>query len=196
MEHRTRIRRIALALLLTAVSPAVRAQTAPGLADFQAGRVAEAVSAWNAAATAGDATAALYLGVMYDTGFGVPADRDQAMRWYRAAADAGNATAMFNLAVLYDGHRPSGAGPDQAIPWYLKAAQNGVGRADYNLGLIYEGGDGVPIDRARAITFYTAAARHGVPANRRRRASTMFVATSECSTVPPVIATAWMPSNS
>jgi TPR repeat protein len=58
------------------------------------------------AADQGDADAQFNLGVMYDTGRGVPQDDAEAERWYRLAADQGDANAQSNLGVMY--HRQPG----------------------------------------------------------------------------------------
>ena len=46
-----------------------------------------------ALAEQGDAGAQVLLGMMYDTGAGVPEDDTEAVRWYRLAADQGHASA-------------------------------------------------------------------------------------------------------
>lgn len=46
--------------------------------------------------------AQLDLGFMYDNGYGVPQDYQEAIAWYRRAADQGNDRAQYNLAHIYD----------------------------------------------------------------------------------------------
>ena len=41
------------------------------------------------------------LGVMYETGKGVPVDDTQAATWYRKAADQGHPSAQFSLGLMY-----------------------------------------------------------------------------------------------
>ena len=139
-------------------------QVEAGLTDFQHARFAEAQAAWRQAARAGDPRGALYLGVMYDSGVGLPRDWQQAMQWYRQAAAQGSTVAAFNIGVLYDGG--FGVAPDrfQAAAWYEKAASAGFGRAEYNLAMLYETGDGVPRDPRRALALYRSAAAHGIAA--------------------------------
>ena len=57
------------------------------------------VEALRLAAEQGDAGAQLNLGLMYDAGEGVIADRAEALRWYRLAADQGNAGAQTMLGA-------------------------------------------------------------------------------------------------
>ena len=52
-------------------------------------------------AKAGIALAQYNLGLMYDTGNGVPKDAVQAVSWYRKAAEQGYASAQNNLGLMY-----------------------------------------------------------------------------------------------
>ena len=154
----------AAGLLLALPGLPARADTASGLADFQNGRFAEAFQQWTAAAAAGDARGALFVGVLYDTGLGVGQSYPQALDWYRRAADAGNATGMFNVGVMHDAGRGVPPDPAQAASWYERAAAKGFGRAEYNLGLLYQAGTGVRASRTRAIQLFKRAADHGITA--------------------------------
>jgi TPR repeat protein len=157
---------LALACLFDASS--VRAEANSGLRYFQAGQFAEAFENWSRSAMSGDASSALYVGVLYDTGLGVRQDFVQAREWYRRAADNGNAVAMFNLAVMYDSGRGGPPDLESAAYWYTKAAEKRFGRAEYNLATMYEAGLGVARDRGRAIRLYRAAARDGIAAAAKR----------------------------
>jgi TPR repeat protein len=158
---------VAAGSLAMAPHPA-RADTAAGLAQFGAGRFAEAVVSWRDAAEAGDATAALYLGALNDTGVGVPQDFGQALDWYKRAGAAGNVVGMFDAAVMYDAGRGTPANLAIAAQWYAMAAAKGYGRAEYNLAMLRETGAGVPADREQAVRLYRAAAGHGVDAARMK----------------------------
>ena len=129
------------------------------------------MAAWRQAAEQGDPAASLYLGVLYDTGFGVAQDPAQALSWYRRGAERGNPTAMLNAAIMVDAGRGTAADPAAAIPLYRQAAEAGSGRAAYNLGLLYDGGIGVPADRTQALRFFRQAAKDGVAAGRTRLGS-------------------------
>ena len=142
-----------------------------GLSDFAQGRFAEAYQDWRAAASAGDARGALYVGVLYDSGLGVVQDEVAAMAWYRRAAERGSAAGMFNVGVLYDSGLGVPRDPEQAAAWYDRAAALGFPRAEYNLALLYESGTGVPRDPARARALFHKAAEHGLTAARIHLAS-------------------------
>ena len=167
---------LAIVLSAAGVSDSVQA----GLADFRQGRFAEAFDDWQQADAAGDPRGALYLGVLYDTGFGVAKDPAQARVWYRRAAEAGSVAGAFNLAIMND----AGVGGPQdlaeAAAWYARAAKSGYGRAEYNLASLYETGSGVPRNRNRAIDLYARAAAHGITAARSHLA-----ALGQASRVPP-----------
>ena len=141
-----------------------RADAVPGLTLFEAGQLAEATRSWRLAADEGDATAALYLGVLYDTGLGVSRDAAQALFWYKRAASNGSVPAMFNVGVLYDAGLDGTPDPAAAAAWYQRAAAQGFGRAEYNLALLYESGTGVQLNRRRAALLFRAAASHGIAA--------------------------------
>jgi len=77
----------------------------------------------------GDDTAALTLGMAYETGRGVPQNCKEAARWVQVAADDGNAAAEYNLGLRYlsgDGVREDRA---EARKWIEAASQQGYARA-------------------------------------------------------------------
>ncbi len=73
------------------------------------------------AALAGDASAALNLGIMHGQGRGVPRDSLEAMRWFRLAARRGNGRACYNLRLYYDTGILGKTSPRQALGWYRRA---------------------------------------------------------------------------
>ncbi|MDB5396723.1 MAG: SEL1-like repeat protein [Rhodospirillales bacterium] len=146
--------------------PAKSASGTTGLNYFRAGQYAEALENWQAGALAGDATAALYLGMMYDTGQGVTQSSNDALNWYRAAADEGNPVGSFNVGVMYDAGLGVDHNPSEASRWYANAAEMGHGQAAYVLALIYETGAGLPQDLAQANHYFRLAAELGIAAAR------------------------------
>ena len=70
----------------------------------------EAVKWFRLAAEQGDAEAQINLGVMYETGRGVPKDDKEAVKWYRLAAEQGDADAQFNVGVMH--HNGTGVPQD------------------------------------------------------------------------------------
>ena len=55
-----------------------------------------------ALAEQGDAEAQNNLGIMYDSGDGVPEDDAEAVRLFRLAAEQGDGEAQYNLGLMYD----------------------------------------------------------------------------------------------
>jgi TPR repeat protein len=108
-------------------------------------QVAEDPAMLQAAARSGLADAQIALGNAYRTGAGVPADLEEALRWYRLAADQGSAPGQCAVGMMYD----QGLGVLQNIAeakaWYTKAARQGDARAQFNLGnMIRQGRGGAP----------------------------------------------------
>jgi TPR repeat protein len=137
-----------------------------GLSLFRAGRYAEALLAWQDAAAAGNVNAALYVGMMYDTGKGVPQSYKEALSWYRMAAEKGSVEGYYNVGVLYDAGIGVNEDTAEASEWYSQAAAKGSGRAAFNLALLFEKGDGVPRDDASAARYFKQAERLGIAAAR------------------------------
>ncbi len=115
------------------------------------------------AALAGDSGAAYEIAMRYAEGRGVPANFEEAARWYERAAAKGLAPAQFRYASLLE--KGQGVRKDlaQARKLYLAAAAKGNAKAMHNLAVLYaEGIEGKP-DYATAAQWFTKAAQHGVP---------------------------------
>jgi localization factor PodJL len=115
------------------------------------------------AAAAGDAAAAYEIATRFAEGRGVPANLDEAARWYERAASKGLAPAQFRYASLLEKGQGVKKDLGQARKLYLAAAAKGNAKAMHNLAVLYaEGIDGRP-DYATAAQWFTKAAQHGVP---------------------------------
>ena len=132
---------------LLALSPAARAQQAPGAERCTADTAPEA---------------ALRLGIARDAGIDGVQDPGKAAECYRRAATAGNTQAQLGLAALYRSGRGVPRDPDQARHWYEKAAEQGDGRAAYALGTMFETGNGVPKHLPTALHWYHVALDRGM----------------------------------
>jgi len=126
------------------------------VATYQRGDDATALSHWHPLAEQGDADAQFRLGVMYESGQGVPRSDAEAIKWYRKAAEQDDAVAQFNLGIMYaKGVSPNHA---EAALWYRRAADYGLAGAQFNLGMMYGGGEGVPQDYVQAHMWLNLAA--------------------------------------
>ena len=83
---------------------------------------ATALKIWLPEAKAGDPTAMVYVGEIYEKGLGVVADYQLAQHWYLKAAELGDTRAQINLGYLYE----SGLGVERdlttAMKWYRRAS--------------------------------------------------------------------------
>ena len=77
-----------------AMLPGLLLSQRPGRA---AGDSAQASKWFREAAEQGDPAAQFNLGVLYETGQGVPQNYAEAVKWYHAAAEQGEPQAQFNL---------------------------------------------------------------------------------------------------
>ena len=114
-----------------------------GYSAAQSGGFATALREWTPLAEQGNADAQYNLGVIYDTGQGVPQNNKTAVKWYRLAAEQGGSFAQLNLGVMY----ANGQGVPQdyktAVKWYRLAAEQGDADAQFGLGFMYALGRGV-----------------------------------------------------
>jgi localization factor PodJL len=115
-----------------------------------------------AQAEAGDAKAALALGLKYANGEGSGPDDAQAMRWLLKAAQAGEAVAQYRLGTFYEKGRGVDADPNQAIHWYSEAAKAGNRKAMHNLAVAYANGTGGRKNLSEAVRWFQTAAELGM----------------------------------
>jgi uncharacterized protein len=109
------------------------------------------------------AEAQFYLGVMYDGGFGVAPNYQEAVRWYTQAAEGDEPAAQFNLALMYEHGHGVTQDYQKAVRWYRSAAHGGNLTAQLILATMYEQGNGVLQDYAQAMEWYRKAAEAGNP---------------------------------
>ncbi len=87
-------------------------------AAHQRGDYATVARELRSLAEQGDAKAQAHLGVMYETGLGVPQDYAEAVKWYRKAAEQGIAKAQYNLGFMYANGRGVSQDHVQAHMWF------------------------------------------------------------------------------
>ena len=128
--------KVALAISLAFVSFPAQSKAQnfdTGLAAFQKGDYATALREWRPLAEQGHAAAQANLGVLYDSGTGVPQNYSKAASWYRAAAEQGNVRAQRGLGWIWVRHLSFSETHRQtyitAHMWLNIAAGNGDDRA-------------------------------------------------------------------
>ena len=131
-----------------------RAKAAAGLRD-------EAVTLYKEASDRGDLRAMVSLGLLYDTGDGVPKDPARALELYARAASLGSADGAINYAVaLFKGDHVAKDVP-RALKLLDQASQGGSAIATFNLGVLAQ--QGAYGSRADALPLFQRAAREGEP---------------------------------
>jgi localization factor PodJL len=114
------------------------------------------------AALAGDPAAAYEVAMRFVEGRGVPANLEEAARWYERAARKGLAPAQFRYASMLEKGQGVKKNLSAAHKLYVAAAAKGHAKAMHNLAVLYaEGAEGAP-DYANAAQWFRKAAEHGV----------------------------------
>ena len=109
-----------------------------GMAAFNRGDYATALSMWRPLAAQGNAVAQFVLGFMYRNGQGVVQDYKEAVRLYRLAAAQGVAEAQFNLGVMYRMGQGVVEDSKETVRLYQLAADQGNASAQYSLALMLD----------------------------------------------------------
>lgn len=129
-----------------------------GLAAYDAGDYAKAMSIWLPLAEKGDVPAQRGVGKLYEKGRGVDRDFAKAIRWYRPAAEKGDAESQYRLSVGYGYGLGIKKDEATAMMWLRKAAEGGQKRAQKSLAQGYQDGlFGLPHDPEKAKYWYDKA---------------------------------------
>ena len=128
----------------------------------------EAANWYRKAAGQGNAEGQFFLGVMYDSGYGIDEkeigaqNQPEATHWFHKAAKGGSVAAQMKLAILY----AIGLGVKEdlveSVKWYYKAAMQGNAVAQIAVGLAYFAGSGVSQNHVLAYTWLHLSAQHMV----------------------------------
>jgi TPR repeat protein len=129
------------------------------LAISQAG--AEPLPGQREAAEAGDVRAQYALGIIYDTGSGVPIDYTEGFRWFRLSAEGGYAPAQAKMGLMYLYGWQERRDVAAAADWYERAAEQGDVRSQAQIAAMYARGVGVPEDAVAAYAWTAIAAQAG-----------------------------------
>ena len=160
MDVRKALLGLTLSLLLGS-GVVVAADSDKGVTAFNSRDYKSAFAELMPLAKKGDGRSQLFIGLMYDSGWGVLQNDKQAVKWYTLAAEQGDAYAQGNLGVMYDNGRGVLENDKTAVKWYTLAAEQGDANAQFNLALKYDNGEGVLENDKTAIKWYTKAAEQG-----------------------------------
>lgn len=114
------------------------------------------------AALKGDPAAAYEIGLRFAEGKGVPANYDEAAKWYDRAAQAGVVPAIFRLGTLYEKGLSVKKDVDIARRYYTQAAERGNAKAMHNLAVLDADGGGKGANYKSASQWFRKAADRGV----------------------------------
>jgi localization factor PodJL len=114
------------------------------------------------AALKGDPSAAYEIGMRFAEGKGVPANYDEAAKWYDRSAQAGVVPAIFRLGTLYEKGLSVKKDIDVARRYYLQAAERGNAKAMHNLAVLDADGGGKGANYKSASQWFRKAADRGV----------------------------------
>ena len=95
-----------------------------GVAAYDQGQYATALSLWLPLAEQGNVAAQYSVAVLYEKGLGVTQDYAAAGRWYAKAAGQGDPEAQYNIGLLYESGFGVARSPADAQKWFALAAAN------------------------------------------------------------------------
>ena len=81
-------------------------------------------------AEAGSLLDQCHLGLRFFTGYGIPQDQEEAVKWLRKAAEQGHAGAQWHLGWCYRNGEGVPQDEDEAVKWLRKAKRQGIASPD------------------------------------------------------------------
>lgn len=138
---------------------------------FSSGKYKEALLDYEKIAKSGNASAQLFLSILYSHGVIYSKDIDEgakkvipyneklALKWLRKAANQNDPLSLYQLGVIYsEGKLGIKKDDKEAFKLYNEAAKQGHMSGAHNVGNMYrQGRAGLKIDYAKAIQYYQAA---------------------------------------
>jgi len=148
----------------TIPAPQSAVKTAPGKWIPVNDKLPDAIGSatLRSAALKGDPAAAYEVGLRYAEGRGVPANFDEAAKWYGRAAQGNVVPAMFRLGTLYEKGLGEKKDLDAAARYYQQAAERGNAKAMHNLAVLNADGGGRGPNYQAASDWFRKAAERGV----------------------------------
>ena len=166
-----------------------------GWVAYKLGEYEAALSLWMPLAETGNASAQVFIGLMYNQGHAVDQDRNEAAKWYALASEQGHAPAKWRLAMLY--YHGSGLTKDyqKAADLYHSAARQGDIYSQKALGVMYSKGFGVLKDNVIAYSWFLIASENGYKLAKKFQNKLAIEMTSEETTIAKAMAKRCMHSN-
>ena len=143
---------------------------------FERGEYVTALELYETLAGQGNAEAQFQLGLIYEQGLGIDADRQTAQRYYQQAAEQQSPQALDALGTLYLKGEGVIQNFKESLRLFQQAAAQGYPQAQHNLAIAYADGKGTFRDPVKAHMWFNLASANGYPqaaASRERLASSM-----------------------
>lgn len=147
--------------LLTATSLPALADVASGLTALNAGKVQEAVEAFQGGYSEGDGDGAFYLGRLFEFGIGTEKDLNRAANLFAAGAEAGSVLAMNRLGLMYLDGTTLLRDYKAAAKLFCDAADLGDAEGQLSCALMLRDGKGVAPDAEKAVQYLKSASASG-----------------------------------
>jgi len=127
MHYQRRLYPIICAFLLLSVAPpgAHADRYDDGMLAYTAGQYDVALDTWKAMADSGHSRAQFNLAYMYEFGISVPANSEEAVKWYQRSAEQGYARAQNFLGWMYEMGKGVAQDRAEALKWLRMAADQG-----------------------------------------------------------------------
>jgi hypothetical protein len=173
---------LSLGLTFALTTPLLQAGFDEAAAAFAAADYDKAHAEVRPLAEQGDPRGQYGMGVLYENGFAVEKNPQQAAAWYLKAALQGNTAAQFNLGAMHEHGVGIPVNFKEAARWYLPAAEAGDIDALNNLGVLCENGRGVTQNKVLAMALYNLSvsaaqsSRTQAAVNRQRLANSISLA--------------------
>jgi TPR repeat protein len=135
------LRKFLILAALIFLTPPAMAGFRDGVTAFKLGNYERAYQEWLPLAEGGDPSAAFNLGFMYEHGYGVPINYDNALRWYKRATSSRLGAAEYRIGMIYEYGIGVASNLMEAKMWYEEGARKknanaraGLSRVDAKLG--------------------------------------------------------------
>lgn len=132
-----------------------------GWNSYKLGDHEAALNLWMPLAEAGNSSAQVFIGLLYNQGHAVKQDSKKAANWYELASNQGYAPAQWRLAILY--YHGSGVTQNyqKAANLYHSAAKQEDVYSQGALAMMFSKGFGVPKDNVLAYSWFQLAGNNG-----------------------------------
>lgn len=97
------------------------------------------------------------IGLMYESGEGLPIDYNEALKWLKSGAKHGSSNAMDLLGSMYLNGEGVNKSYQDAMIWWRKGTEYGNSNCMLNIGYLYKNGNGVEVNNVEAAKWFLKA---------------------------------------